>query len=177
MFFNRGKLILKNFQIFNQNNLKLVNKVSVRYFGSGQGHNTHGNDHAQAEQVSHGNKDPSHTHDGHDGHDDHGHHHHEISGEVDFNKTYVHVDSQMQKLVSLTGLNSTENAAKPYVIHGYCKARKEITPIGIPLITRSRVYFNDLADVSLEDNNYFHPEPYGYLISDDVNIFIKNLAF
>jgi hypothetical protein len=53
-------------------------------------------------------------------------------------------------------------------VENNCKAMNEITPISIPLITRSRVYFKDLADVSYEENPYFHPEPYGYLISDDV---------
>ncbi len=49
------------------------------------------------------------------------------------------------------------------------KANKQITPITVPLITRSRVYFKDLSDVPYEENPYFHPEPYGYLVSDDVN--------
>jgi hypothetical protein len=58
---------------------------------------------------------------------------------------------------------------------GDMKAHNAVTPIAIPFITRHRKRFRTLGNVSYEDNPYFHSEPYGYLIADDV-IYI-NIAF
>jgi hypothetical protein len=77
----------------------------------------------------------------------------------------------MSKFVALIGTNQKHKEIKK-TFESNSKAVDEITPISIPLITRSRVYFKDLAGVKYEDNTYFHPEPYGYLISDDVKIIL-----
>lgn len=53
-------------------------------------------------------------------------------------------------------------------MEGEAKAYNAITPIAFPLLTRNRRNFRKLENVPNEDNNYFHSEPYGYLIGDDV---------
>jgi len=167
MFLSKSRVLFRNLNNINLNLKvrKLVNLgdiKSCKYFGSAVSHG-HGNGHDSHHNDSHGHN--SHGHD--DSHDDHDHGHHEITGEVDLNKVYVPLNSEMSKFISLTGVPTSENQTS-FKIEGECKAKAEITPISIPLITRNRVYYNDLANVRLEDNPYFHSEPYGYLISDDV---------
>lgn len=55
-------------------------------------------------------------------------------------------------------------------IEGTGKAYNSITPIAIPLLTRNRRNYRRLENVPNEENPYFHPEPYGYLVHDDVSI-------
>lgn len=58
------------------------------------------------------------------------------------------------------------------IIEGDQKAYNAQNPLYLPPFTRNRgAYFNDLANVSHEENPYLHEEPYGYLFSDDVKIF------
>jgi hypothetical protein len=166
MFALKGKQLLKKF-----NNVRIVlgfNKNAIRFFSSSHGHDVHGHNGNGHNGHGHNVHESEHGHDGHD--DGHGHHHHEITGEVDLNKVYVNIESQNKKYISLTGiLNSNKNFIRIY--EGEAKARNAITPIAIPLFTRSRHNYRDLANVSLEENTYFHPEPYGYLVSDDVRFF------
>ncbi len=95
--------------------------------------------------------------------------HHEVTGEVDLKKMHVPVEKNNSRYISLTG-TYTQNDNISGTIEGTTKARGAITPIYIPLVTRSRVYFKDFANVSYEENPYFHPEPYGYYITDDVSL-------
>lgn len=71
------------------------------------------------------------------------------------------------RFVSLTGLPSDNNQIN-VTIEGDCKAQNAITPIAIPILTASRKRYRRLANVPDEENPYYHPEPYGYLVSDDV---------
>lgn len=160
MFLNRGRLLLLNnaninlvFGLNKKMSIPVLNRGVIRFFGS--------HEHAQ-----HGVEGEH----GHSGHDDHGHH--EITGEVDLSKVYVKVNAEEKPFVSLTGIKSVQEKVTG-AIGGGMRARNATTPIGIPLITSSKIYHRDLADVFNEDNPYFHPEPYGYLVSDDVSkIFI-----
>jgi hypothetical protein len=58
-----------------------------------------------------------------------------------------------------------------YHHEGEMKAHNAVTPIGVLFISRYRKRFKSLGNVSYEDNPYFHPEPYGYVICDDVFIY------
>lgn len=42
-----------------------------------------------------------------------------------------------------------------------------MTPFPLPLITKNRVWFRELANVPDEENPYVHPEPLGYITNDD----------
>ena len=57
-----------------------------------------------------------------------------------------------------------------YHIEGEHKAFGAISPIPVLFATRQRRRFKTLSNISYEENPYFHPEPYGYLVSDDVKI-------
>jgi hypothetical protein len=166
-----------NFLFRNLNFLKLNSrfgmkntliKYNIRYFAH-SGHNNH-----KVVDSTEGQPRLDHGHlENNDHHDDHGHdehHHHEITGEVDLNKVYVPIDSTKSKYISLMGIPH-EHKVQFKVFEGELKAQNQITSISIPLITRSRIYFKDLSNVTYEENPYFHPEPYGYLTSDDVIIF------
>jgi hypothetical protein len=150
MFLNQGKLLIRKKLIPSLN----ISRLSIRAFSSSHHGHEHGHGHGE-------------SHDDH-GHDDH-HGHHEISGEVDLNKVFVPLDTNLAKMISLIGVPRPEKTVLN-VYEGEAKAKSQITPLSIPLITRNRVFHNDLANVSYEENPYFHPEPYGYLIVDDVCI-------
>jgi hypothetical protein len=164
MFLSQSRLLLrKNF--VNLNTPNLLTKFPMRTFAANQGahHSTHSSETAHGDGHGH---QPNH-HDDHGDHDDHDHHgHHEISGEVDLNKVYVNLDSNMAKMISLVGVPHLEKVVS-HSIEGQAKAKSQITPIAIPFITRNRVWHNDLANVTYDENPYFHPEPYGYLMVDD----------
>ena len=160
MFLNQGKVLLKNFlpRSIRVNSNTSVSIISMKkYFSSS--HSASLNSHTE----SHGGHEEH-----HDDHGDHGHGHHEITGEVDLNKVYVPLDSNLLKLISLTGVPLV-NRKLNVVIEGHAKAQAEITPIPIPFFTSNRAYHNDLNNVTKENNPYFHSEPYGYLITDDVS--------
>jgi ABC-type Zn2+ transport system substrate-binding protein/surface adhesin len=161
-------MFLKNFKLLSRvNNNLLIKNINLKFFSGSHGNVTHNSMHDNNGQASTPHDENNHDH--HDHHDHHGHH--EITGEVDFQKVYLPVNSQMKRYISLTGtLHNNREVHK--VIEGDMKARNSVTPIPIPLISRNRVFYKDLANVSYEENTYFHPEPYGYLISDDVKYFI-----
>jgi|LauGreDrversion4_2_1035121.scaffolds.fasta_scaffold262551_1 ABC-type Zn2+ transport system substrate-binding protein/surface adhesin len=159
MFSSNRNVLLKSFK--KNLNSKInkggnFSKLILRSFGTHQ-HDTH--DHKG--HHDHGHGDDSHGH---------GHGHHEITGEVDLSKVFVPMNSKTAKLVSLIGLPSNDKY-KELLIEGDNKAANAITPIPIPFITKNRVFHQDLANVTKEENPYFHPEPYGYLVSDDVFYF------
>lgn len=158
MFLNKRTLLLRTLNL--NKGSSLLNKNVMKLFSSN--HSSNGHD-------SHDN------HGGH-GHDDHGHHH-EITGEVDLNKVYIPLNAEISKFISMTGAISPFQ--KEHIVsEGQMKARNAVTPIPIPVITRNKVFYRDLANVPYEENPYFHPEPYGYLVSDDVKIkFNYFLAF
>ena len=149
-------MLLKNSKVLLKSKLSnyfLLTKTSIKYFSS----------HPVVHNENHEHENSHEEH-----HDDHGHHgHHEITGEVDLNKVYVPLNSNLSPFISLTGVPSNMRQVNT-IIEGEAKAKGAITPISIPFITKNRVFHNDLANVSYEDNPYFHPEPYGYLITDDV---------
>lgn len=162
MFLTGSRLFLqKNLLNMKTSKLLVKNCIPMRTFAA-----SHGHGHAKNEHGGHQQPDHHENHSDHD-HDDHDHHgHHEISGEVDLNKVYVNLDPNMAKMISLIGVPHVEKVVN-HTIEGQAKARSQITPIAIPFITRNRVWHNDLANVTYEENPYFHPEPYGYLIIDD----------
>jgi hypothetical protein len=83
------------FNLVRMKGLRKFNLNVVRFnFGSSHGHDTHAHNH---DSHAHHNSHDSHGHDSH-GHDDHGHH--EITGEVDLDKVYVPLNSQV-KLINL----------------------------------------------------------------------------
>ena len=166
MFLNQGKVLFKNFlpRSIRVSHNTSISITSIRKYFLSTSVNTH--------TDSHGHNTESHGHEEHhDDHGDHGHGHHEITGEVDLNKVYVPLDSNLSKLISLTGV-PLANRKINVVIEGHAKAKAEITPIPIPFFTSNRAYHNDLKNVTKEANPYFHSEPYGYLITDDVSLFI-----
>jgi hypothetical protein len=169
MFSSQGKVLLKNFlQRTHRYNLEsLRSNMTIKYM-----RRHFSASHAHKEHNSH---DTHKEHDDHDDHHDDHHGHHEISGEVDLNKVYVDLNSKLTPFISLTGVPLPEKV-QTHVIEGVAKAKAEITPIPVPFVTSSRIYHNDLQSVRKEDNPYFHSEPYGYLITDDVFIFLF-LAF
>lgn len=160
MFLTGSRLFLqKNLLNMKTSKLLVKNCIPMRTFAASHGH-------AKNEHGGHQQPDHHENHSDHD-HDDHDHHgHHEISGEVDLNKVYVNLDPNMAKMISLVGVPHVEKVVNQ-TIEGQAKARSQITPIAIPFITRNRIWHNDLANVTYEENPYFHPEPYGYLIIDD----------
>lgn len=74
----------------------------------------------------------------------------------------------MHKFVSLVGLPADDKKVN-ITIEGSQKAYNSMTPFAIPFVTKNRKTTNMLKNVRDEENPYLHPEPYGYLISDDVN--------
>ncbi len=158
MFLANRNILLKSFKLTSKNNIANQSflKLLLRNFGT---HAVHHDGHNESSgHGDHGHEDHGHGH---------GHGHHEITGEVDLHKVFVPMNSNRVKLVALTGLPSTSKLDEG-IIEGNAKAKAAITPISIPFITRNRVFHQDLANVSYEENPYFHPEPYGYLINDDV---------
>ncbi len=53
--------------------------------------------------------------------------------------------------------------------HGHYKALLAQRSISIPILQQGRRQYRQLTNTLYEENPYFHPEPYGYLFSDDVN--------
>ena len=73
----------------------------------------------------------------------------------------------------MIGLNNGENNTKEIHEHGHYKALFAQRSISIPLLHQGRRQYRQLTNTLYEDNPYFHSEPYGYLMSDDVKYFNK----
>ena len=98
-----------------------------------------------------------------------GGHHHHISGKVDENKTFMPENLNLN-LVSLTGLpsNNKKDFNTTNVFHNNMARNSKISPFDF-----GNRFNSDLGAVMEEDNPYAHPEPYGYLIPDDVRNYIN----
>jgi len=75
---------------------------------------------------------------------------------------------QLHRFVSLIGLNNGDHNVIVNHEHGHYKAILAQRSLAIPLFHQGRRQYRNLTGTLYEENPYFHPEPYGYLFSDDV---------
>lgn len=96
-----------------------------------------------------------------------GDHHHEITGEVDLKRVYCPQPENLGgRFISLSGLKA-DQVSTSKVQEGAYKALYKKNPLAWD-------NYHKLANVENEKNPYFHTEPYGYDLGDDVKIY--NLA-
>lgn len=92
------------------------------------------------------------------------HHHHEITGEVDLKRVYCPQPENLGgKFISLSGLKADEVSTSKIQEGAYKALHKKN-----PLIWDN---YQKLANVEDSNNPYFHTEPYGYDLGDDVYTF------